>query len=67
MAAAKARRRQVPSPEWGEGITRLRRKRQSGGKKRADDQAAALRPIIDAIRAEGITGLKEVAAALNER
>src|ERR1051325_1770712 len=36
-------------------------------RKKADDHAAAVRPIIDAMRAEGITGLKRIAAALNER
>jgi DNA invertase Pin-like site-specific DNA recombinase len=68
MAAAKARGARFGCPNGARAL------RGHGGNamarpavtKRADEHANAVRPIIDALRDEGISGLRGIAAALNE-
>ena len=69
MAAAKARGVKFGCPNGARALRGYGGNPQARAalQKKADDHAAAVQPIIDAMRAEGITGLKRIAAALNER
>ncbi len=70
LAAAKARGVKLGNPN---GASTLRRAGKGGGalreavRKNANDHAAALSPVIEAIRAEGYTTLRSIATELNGR
>jgi DNA invertase Pin-like site-specific DNA recombinase len=69
LAAAKARGQKLGNPNGAAALRRASNGSAAGVaavKKLADEHAAQLRPVIEQIRARGVTSLAAVARALNE-
>jgi DNA invertase Pin-like site-specific DNA recombinase len=68
LAAAKARGQKLGNPNGARALRGLGNAAGiAGAKASADRHAAQVLPVVAALRAEGITGLKAIARALNER
>ena len=68
LAAAKARGQKLGNPNGARALRGLGNAAGiAGAKASADRHAAQVLPVVAALRAEGITSLKAIARALNER
>jgi DNA invertase Pin-like site-specific DNA recombinase len=70
LAAAKARGVKLGNPNGAAALHRAKKGNKAGVEAlqaKADQHAADLSPVIEALRSDGITSLGQIASALNER